>query len=266
MAESKSAAMFGSSRPSKGRVLVVEDEPHVRNAVRLILENAGYDVLEAPDEEKAIEAINTGENPLLIDTVAIDIDIKSGMETVAYFKKHYPRVPLVVLTGLPDLPMGNTKRIQIVILGGGKAGLALLDLLRHVPEVEIVGITDKDPAAPALRRARELGIPVVDDTLSLIAREGTHLIMDVTGDPGMERVLAQHKSSGAEALGGAASKLLWTLVQHESRLQKQLFQCEGLAGLVKEGIIDYLVKPVAQQRLLGAVTAAMERRRELTRL
>ncbi len=68
MAESKSAAMFGSSRPSKGRVLVVEDEPHVRNAVRLILENAGYDVLEAPDGEKVI--------------------------TVAYFKKHYPQVPL----------------------------------------------------------------------------------------------------------------------------------------------------------------------------
>jgi len=266
MAESKSAAMFGSSRPSKGRVLVVEDEPHVRNAVRLILENAGYDVLEAPDGEKAIEAINTGENPLLIDTVAIDIDIKSGMETVAYFKKHYPRVPLVVLTGLPDLPMGNTKRIQIVILGGGKAGLALLDLLRHVPEVEIVGITDKDPAAPALRRARELGIPVVDDTLSLIAREGTHLIMDVTGDPGMERVLAQHKSSGAEALGGAAAKLLWNVVQHEAAMQADVFQTETMASMISQGmILDYLVKPVDETKLIASVTKAMEQR-EIHRL
>ena len=27
--------------------------------------------------------------------------------------------------------------------------MALLDLLHQIPEVEIVGITDKDPAAPA---------------------------------------------------------------------------------------------------------------------
>lgn len=260
MAKSKSAAIFSSSRASNGYVLVVEDQPHVRNAVRLILENAGYEVLEAEDGGKAIEVINTGENPLLIDAVAIDIDMDSGSETVAYFRKHYPRVSLVVLTGLPDLQMGNTERIKIVIVGGGKAGSALLELLRHVPEVEIAGIIDKDPAAPALRGARKLGIPVAGDIISLIAREGIHLITDVTGDPGMESFLAQHKSPGAVVLGGVASKVLWTLVQHGTRLQKQLFQCEKVAGLVKEGIIDYLVKPVAQQTLLGAVASAMERR------
>ena len=36
---------------SKGKVLVVDDEAEVRKSVRLILSNAGYDVIEAEDGE-----------------------------------------------------------------------------------------------------------------------------------------------------------------------------------------------------------------------
>jgi len=52
MFKSQSAAMF-SGRESKGLVLVVDDEPDIRKVVRMTLEKAGYDVLEAEDGEKA---------------------------------------------------------------------------------------------------------------------------------------------------------------------------------------------------------------------
>ncbi len=265
MSQLRSASMFGSSGPSNGCVLVVEDEPRVRKMVRLTLEHAGYDVLEAEDAEKGMETINTGENPLVFDAVITDIDMGKGMEAATYFRTHYPRVPVIVITGMPDSQSKNPQRTQVAILGAGQGGTALLDMFSHLPEVEVVGITDKDPSAPGLKRARELNIPLVEDTVSLIAREGTHLIVDVTGDPRMEQLIAEHKSAGAEILGGAAAKLLWTLVQYEVQMQEQLLQSEKVAGMIQEGITDYLLKPIARQKLLNAVGQAMEKR-EINRL
>ena len=90
-----------------GRVLVVDDEPLVRQVVRMTLEKAGYDVLEAENGEKAIEAINSNENPLVLDVVICDIRMPriNGVEAIEYFQRQYPHVPLIVLTGYPDTTM-----------------------------------------------------------------------------------------------------------------------------------------------------------------
>ena len=106
MTEYKSDLFFGALT-GNGRVLVVDDEPSVRNVVRMTLQKAGYDVLEAEDGEKAIEAINTGENPLVLDLVICDIRMPkiNGIEAIAYFQREYPHVPLIVLTAFPDTAM-----------------------------------------------------------------------------------------------------------------------------------------------------------------
>ena len=90
-----------------GRVLVVDDEPLVRQVVLMTLEKAGYDVLEAENGEKAIEAINENENPLVLDVVICDIRMPkiNGVEAIEYFQRQYPHVPLIVLTGYPDTNM-----------------------------------------------------------------------------------------------------------------------------------------------------------------
>jgi two-component system chemotaxis response regulator CheY len=70
----------------------------------MALEKAGYEVLEAENGEKAIEAINTGENRLVLDAVICDIRMPkiNGIETIDYFQREYPHVPLIVLTAFPD--------------------------------------------------------------------------------------------------------------------------------------------------------------------
>ena len=106
MAEYKSDLLFGALT-GNGRVLVVDDEPSVRAVVRMALEKAGYNVLEAENGEKAIEAINAGENRLVLDTVICDIRMPkiNGVEAIDYFQREYPHVPLVVLTAYPDTRM-----------------------------------------------------------------------------------------------------------------------------------------------------------------
>jgi two-component system chemotaxis response regulator CheY len=90
-----------------GRVLVADDEPQVRKAIALNLIKAGYEVVEAVDGEQAIEVLNSGDNPLMVDTILCDIRMPkiAGTEAIAYFRSQYPTVPVVVLTGYSDVTM-----------------------------------------------------------------------------------------------------------------------------------------------------------------
>ena len=109
MSESKSAGMF-SGRKSEGLVLVVDDEPDVRKVVRMTLEKSGYDVLEAEDGEKAIEEVKKDENSMLLNLIITDIRMPNmnGIDVINYYRKEWPSVPLIVLTGFPDMDMATT--------------------------------------------------------------------------------------------------------------------------------------------------------------
>lgn len=127
--------------------------------------------------------------------------------------------------------MASQPLTKVAILGAGRGGTALLDLLHQIRTIEIIGITDRNPTAPGLQRARELNVPVYERVGDLVADRGINLVMDVTGDPAMERGLQQLVPPGTDILSGAASRLLWELVQHESMLQAELLHAEKLAGI-----------------------------------
>jgi two-component system chemotaxis response regulator CheY len=94
---------------SEGRVLIVDDEPDVRRTIKITLNKAGFDVVEAEDGEAGIQAIQSGDNPLAVDTIICDMQMPkvNGMEAVAYFRQQFPSVPVIVLTGNPDIRGAN---------------------------------------------------------------------------------------------------------------------------------------------------------------
>jgi hypothetical protein len=60
---------------------------------------------------------------------------------------------------LPKHSDGNTNDTvaapaNVAIVGAGRGGTALLELLHQIPPIHIVGIADRDPLAPGLQRAR----------------------------------------------------------------------------------------------------------------
>jgi len=95
----------GTGKKHAGRVLVVDDEADVRKAIRLTLTKANYEVVEAEDGQKGIEAIKSGYNPLKLDVILCDIQMPkiNGVEAVAYFRSQFPSVPVIVITGQPNL-------------------------------------------------------------------------------------------------------------------------------------------------------------------
>lgn len=120
--------------------------------------------------------------------------------------------------------------MKVAIIGAGRGGTALLEVLHQIRTIEIIGITDKDPSAPGLKRAHELNVPVYGRSSDLLNDPTLNLVMDVTGDPAMESALRQQRPTGADIVSGQASRLFWLLVQHESTLQTELLHAEKLAG------------------------------------
>ncbi len=106
-----SGMIFDGAVPGRqGRVMVVEDEAYVRRPICMALGKAGYEVVEAGDGAEAITKLNEGDNPLAVDTILCDIKMPtmSGPEAIAYFRKQFPTVPIVVLTGYPDVHLATS--------------------------------------------------------------------------------------------------------------------------------------------------------------
>ncbi len=102
--------MHTKDTPGEGRILIVDDEESIRKALRLTLTKAGYDVVEADDGEKGIEAIGADDNPLMVDVIICDIRMPkiNGQEAIAFFRQQYPSVPVLVLTGYPDIQLATS--------------------------------------------------------------------------------------------------------------------------------------------------------------
>jgi len=88
-----------------GRVLVVDDEAQIRTTVKMVLTQAGYDVVEAEDGEKAIQAIKADDNPLMVDMLLCDMQMPKlgGLGVIDYFRGQFPSVPIVVMTGYANV-------------------------------------------------------------------------------------------------------------------------------------------------------------------
>jgi len=99
------------------RILVIDDEQGVRDTIRIQLESGGFEVVEAEDGGKGIEKINASDNPLSVDCIISDVRMPkiNGIEAIAYFRKEFPSIPIIVLTGFPDVKLATDFMKQGVV-------------------------------------------------------------------------------------------------------------------------------------------------------
>ncbi|ACQ79101.1 two component transcriptional regulator, winged helix family [Beutenbergia cavernae DSM 12333] len=90
-----------ASRTPEARLVVVDDEPNIRDLLATSLRFAGFDVVTASDGTEALEAIVEGEPDLVVlDVMLPDMD---GFTVTRRLRERGVRTPVVFLTARDDV-------------------------------------------------------------------------------------------------------------------------------------------------------------------
>jgi CheY-like chemotaxis protein len=79
------------------RVLVVDDNEDMRRSMALLLGRAGYQVDTAPNGAQALERHRVQAADVLITDLLMPE--KDGIETIAQFRRDYPAVKIIAMSG-----------------------------------------------------------------------------------------------------------------------------------------------------------------------
>ena len=128
---------------------------------------------------------------------------------------------------------------HVGIIGAGRGGTALIEIFASDPLVQIVGVAEVQKNAPGIALAKQLGIPVTRDYRKLLNLERVDLIIDVSGDATVWKLLQEFHRMDVTIIGGASAKFMWELIGARIRataeIEKTLNKYQSLYRLyVKE--------------------------------
>jgi len=128
------------------RVLIVEDEVSVRNAVRVFFEQQSqFEVCgEAANGAEALEKANT----LHPDIIILDLSMPqmNGIEAASLFRSRLPNVPVVVYTMFGDV-LGKQLAAALGVAAIVSKSDGLPTLLRHIESLPPSKTLVQPPAA-----------------------------------------------------------------------------------------------------------------------
>ena len=103
---------IADARQRTGAILVVEDDPEVRELLELFLKDEGHHVATAPDGITALELVARG--AIQPDLILADYNLPNGMnglQLVAKLReKLHRQIPVIILTG--DISTGHLARYR----------------------------------------------------------------------------------------------------------------------------------------------------------
>jgi CheY-like chemotaxis protein len=82
------------------RVLVVDDDASVRESLKKVLAEAGYEVALATDGQEAMDRFDPDQVDLLL--LDLNLPIRGGWDVFERITTQYPLVPIIIITGLPN--------------------------------------------------------------------------------------------------------------------------------------------------------------------
>ena len=93
-------------RRARGKVLFVEDDALVREAVLHALQESGFDVLVAHNGEDAVQLLEQGEVPHVVFSDIVMPGKINGIDLAGIVRRRYPNIPVVLATGYTEQQAG----------------------------------------------------------------------------------------------------------------------------------------------------------------
>jgi predicted homoserine dehydrogenase-like protein len=74
--------------------------------------------------------------------------------------------------------------VNVFIIGAGRGGISVLNRLLKFNWIQIIGVADFDPEAPAIQIAREANLPIfLGNPFCALQNQAIDLVFDLTGSP-----------------------------------------------------------------------------------
>ncbi len=122
----------------------------------------------------------------------------------------------------PSVPAKGVTASRVAIIGGGRGGTALMEIFAEDPLVTVVGLAEIRPQTAGVRLAKKLKIPVVRRYQDLLKLKDVDLVIDVTGDPEVERALLKIQAPHLALVGGASAKFMWQMIEARIRASAEI--------------------------------------------
>ena len=225
------------------RLLVVEDDDHIRTALRWALEDEGYDVAEAGSGEEALQAIAVSAPDLML--VDLMLGSMDGVAVIRHVRRSLD-LPIIVVSARAD-----TSDIETALDAGAddyvtkpfavKEITARLRALRRrvapaaaEPDQPEAVVLDRYPAAPLVLREARGTVHRGEEQLPLTLTE-FRLLCELAAAPGrvlsrqalLERVW-QHGFFGDERLVDVHVRRLRTKVERDPSAPRVVVTVRGL--------------------------------------
>ena len=98
----------------------------------------------------------------------------------------------------------------------------MLKIFAQDPLARIVGLAETKPRTLGTQLAKQLGVPVTPDYREILRMKDTDLIIDVTGNPEVEKALQNIRKPRAAIIGGASAKFMWRLIDARIRATTEM--------------------------------------------
>ena len=262
--------------PRTGAILIIEDDPEVREHLKLFLNEEGYHVTAAVDGPAALEAAARG--AMRPDLVVADYNLPNGMSGVQVSQELGQgldrRIPFIILTG--DI---STKTMRDIALHDcvylnkpvklGDLRRTIEKLLAKLPDPPVV---PPRHAAATVRTAGGARIIVIDDDDKV--REAIRTVLEDDG-----RVVESYASSEAFIDAFDPGKSACLLIDaylpgmsglelleklHDGGHRLPAIMITGNADVptavkaMKAGALDFIEKPIGREELLASIERALE--------
>lgn len=146
---------------------------------------------------------------------------------------------------------------NILIIGAGKGGYALLRLFEQADYLQVKGIVDIDENAPGISYAKKHQIHTYNDWKPLLT-EDIQIIIDVTGSKEVFEQLLIERPASTVLIPGEIANLIVTLVEEKNKFiqildnkkmtQELIFNSieEGMIGIDEKGIVNFFNKSASK--------------------
>jgi methyl-accepting chemotaxis protein len=145
---------------------------------------------------------------------------------------------------------------NIGIVGGGKAGLRLLELLSGSSAVTVAFVVDMRGSAPAAVAARKAGIPVYSEVASAFADHKPQLVFEVTGAPEVAAQVHELCAGKSEVVVAETAQAILDAIEASQRALAA--QVVDDVGSMKQAIESSLAEMQALLDSIERITGDMQ--------